>query len=190
QTQGPPRNELADPSEPEDAERLLGKLDAAPPRPFPPPFDECAVRLRDVAREREQKPDRVLGRRDDVRLGSVGDDDPAPRRRLDVDVVHAHARAPDHLELVPGLDEVGSELCRRPDDDAVVAPDDLREVAGRVDVDVETGPQELDAGLGDLLAHENLQAFSHAANVAETRTNTAKDEASTLYGVKCHNCSK
>ena len=41
-----------------------------------------------------------------------------------------------------------------------------REVALAVDVDVEALAQELDAGLGDLLAHEHLRASAHRANAS------------------------
>ena len=63
------------------------------------PADKRRVRLRDVARERDQQADRVLGRRDDVRLGRVCDDDPLPGRRVDVDVVDPHPGAADHLQV-------------------------------------------------------------------------------------------
>ncbi len=110
QAERPARDLLADPAEAEDAERLLGELDPAEARALPAALDERGVRLGDVAREREQQPDRVLGRRDDVRLGRVGDDDPLPGRRLDVDVVDADAGAPDHLEAVAARDQLGGEL--------------------------------------------------------------------------------
>ena len=100
---------------------LLGELDAAPARALPAPLLERRVRLRDVARERDEQADGVLGGRDDVRLGRVRDDDPAPRRRVDVDVVDADARAADHLQLVGALDQVGGQLRRRADHDRVVA---------------------------------------------------------------------
>ena len=93
------RDLAADPAEPEHAEHLVGELDPAPLRPLPAPCDERRMCLRDVARQRDEQPDRVLCRRDDVRLGRVRDDDPAPRRRVDVDVVDAHAGAPDHLQV-------------------------------------------------------------------------------------------
>ena len=92
------RDLLADAAEAEHAERLAGELDAAPARALPAALLERGVRLRDVARERDEQADRVLGRRDDRRLGRVRDDDPAARRRLDVDVVDADARAADHLQ--------------------------------------------------------------------------------------------
>ena len=142
-----PRDLLADAAETEDAERLLGELDPAPLRALPASRDERRVRLGDVAGEREQQADGVLGGRDDVRLGRVRDDDPAAGGGLDVDVVDADAGPADHLELRPPLDQLGGELRRRADDDPVVAADDLGEIALAVDVDVELGAQELDAGL-------------------------------------------
>ena len=93
-----PRDLLADPAEAEHAERLVGELDPAPLRALPAALDERRVRLRDVARERDQQADRVLGRRDDVRLRRVRDDDPAPGRGVDVDVVDADPGAADHLQ--------------------------------------------------------------------------------------------
>ena len=89
---------LADAAEAEHAERLAGELDAAVGLALPAALLERGVRLRNVARERDEQPDRVLGRRDDRRLGRVRNDDAAPGRRLDVDVVDADARAADHLQ--------------------------------------------------------------------------------------------
>ena len=97
-------------------------------RALPPALLERRVRLRDVPRERDEQADRVLRGRDDGRLGRVRDDDPAPRRRLDVDVVDADARAADHLQPVGARDQLGGQLRRRADDDRVVAADRLREV--------------------------------------------------------------
>ena len=92
------RDLLADPAEAEHAERLAGELDAAVRAALPAALLERGVRLRDVARERDEEADRVLGGGDDRRLRRVRDDDPAPRRRVDVDVVDADARAADHLQ--------------------------------------------------------------------------------------------
>ena len=74
--------------------------------------------LRDVAGEREHQRDRVLGGGDRVRLGRVGDDDPALGRGRDVDVVDAHARAADDAQVVGALDHLGVELGRGADQDA------------------------------------------------------------------------
>ena len=98
QTERAPRHLPADAAEAEHAEHLVRELDTAPLRALPAALDQRRVGLRDVARQREQQPDRVLGRRDDIRLGRVRDDDAAPGRRVDVDVVDSDAGAPDHLE--------------------------------------------------------------------------------------------
>ena len=98
QAERPAGDLAADAAEPEHAEHLVGELDPAPLRPLPAALDECRVRLRDVSREGEEQADRVLGRRDDVRLGRVRDDDAPARRRIDVDVVDTDARAADHLQ--------------------------------------------------------------------------------------------
>ena len=98
ETERAARDLLADAPEAEHAERLAGELDAAVLLALPAALLQRGVRLRDVARERDEQPDRVLGRRDDGRLGRVRDDDAAPRRRLDVDVVDSDARAADHLQ--------------------------------------------------------------------------------------------
>ena len=86
------RDLLADAAEAEHAERLVGQLDAAEARALPAALLQRRVRLRDVAGEGDEQADGVLGGRDHGRLGRVRDDDPAPRRRLDVDVVDPHAR--------------------------------------------------------------------------------------------------
>ena len=77
---------------------LSGELDPAPARALPAALLERRVRLRDVAGQREQEADRVLGGGDDGRLGRVRDDDPAARRGVDVDVVDADAGPADHLQ--------------------------------------------------------------------------------------------
>ena len=117
-----------------------------------------------------EQADRVLGGRDDVRLGRVRDHDPAARRRIHVDVVDADARAPDHLQIRPRVDQVGGELGRGADDDPVVGADDRREVALGVDVDVELLAQQVDAGFGDLLADQNFRAFAHRSNRSRNQT--------------------
>ena len=182
QTGGAPRDLLADAAEAEHAQRLVRQLEPAVAGALPAPLLQSGVRLRDVPREREQQADRVLGRRDDGGLGRVGDHDPAARGGLDVDVVHPHARAPDHLQPVGPLDQVGGELRRRADDDRVVLADPLGEIAVRVDVDVEPLAQELDSGVGDLLADEDPGPHAgtpaNRSAAATTRTTSAPKAAS------------
>ena len=142
-------DELADAAEAEDAERLVRR---ARRREYfersQRPVDERGVRLRDVAREREQQRHRVLGRGDDVRLRRVGDDDPALGRGGDVDVVDADAGAADGA--------AGSSRCsirsavdlrRRADEDAVVVADARsrsKPVGVERGVDVEVLAQQVD----------------------------------------------
>ena len=54
-------DQLADAAEADDAEHLVGQLDAAEALALPPSLRQCGVRLGDVARDREQQPERVLG---------------------------------------------------------------------------------------------------------------------------------
>ena len=153
------RHLLADPAETEHAQRFVCELEPAVGRAIPAPLLERGMCLRDVAREGEQQPDRVLGRGDDRRLGCVRHDDPAPSGRVDVDVVHPHPGPADHAQPLGALDQVGCELRLGADDDALVVADPLGEVAVVVDVDVDALLQERHAGLGDRLPNEDLHTL-------------------------------
>src|SRR5207249_4101756 len=152
---GEPGDLLAVPADPEHANRLVRELEAAVRLALPPPFLQGCVRLRDVAREGDEEADRVLGRGDDRRFGRVRDDDSAARRGLDVDVVDAHSRPPDHFQLRRSVDQVSVQLGRRADHDRVVVADPLREIRVAIEVDVEALLQEPHAGFGDLLPNED-----------------------------------
>ena len=158
----PRRDQLADPAEAEHAQRLLIDLHPAEPRPLPPAGRQRRMRLRHVARQRQHQRDRVLRRRHDVRLRRIGHDDPALGRRRHVDVVHADPRAPDHAQPAGALDDVGGDLRRRADQQAVVVADAVgellaREVEGHVDL--EPLAQQVDPGVGDLLGDEDTAGF-------------------------------
>ena len=140
---------------PSRPERLARQLLPGVARALPAARLHGRVRLRDVPPEREQEPDRVLGGRDDGRLRRVDDEDALPRRGLDVDVVDAHAGAADHAEPLGPLEQRRVELRPRADDDRVVVADDVLERRVEVDIDVEAGAQELDAGLRDRLPDED-----------------------------------
>jgi hypothetical protein len=60
-----PRDLLADPAEAEHAERLACELDPTPAGALPAALLQGRMRLRDVASERDQEPDRLLRGRDD-----------------------------------------------------------------------------------------------------------------------------
>jgi hypothetical protein len=67
----------------------------------------------------------VLGGRDHVGLRRVGDDDPALGGGDDVDVVDTDAGAADGAQVVGTAQQLGVELGRRADQDAVVAADSV-----------------------------------------------------------------
>ena len=98
------RDEHADAAEADDAERLAVQLDALPARAVPRARLEVGVGLRDVAGLREQQRDRVLGRRQHVRLRRVHHHHAAPGGGLDVDVVETDPGATDDHELAPGVE--------------------------------------------------------------------------------------
>ena len=99
------RDLLSDPAEAEQPEGLARKLLPGVARALPAACLYGRMGLGDVSPEREQKPDRVLGGRDDGRLRRVDDEDSLPRRGLDVDVVDAHPGAADHAEPLGPLEE-------------------------------------------------------------------------------------
>ena len=169
ETERPPGDLLADPAEADDAKRLAVQLHPTPARALPPALLERGVRLRDVPRERDHQPDRLLGCRDHGRLGRVGDDDSSAGRCFDVDVVDTDPGAADHLEPLGAADELGCELRRRADHDAVVPIDDLLDRRLLVDVDLEARPQKLDPRLGDRLSNENAHGHRTAASYARPR---------------------
>ena len=158
-------DELADPAEADHAERLAVELGALELRPLPGAAGQRGVRLRHVAAEGEHQRQRVLGGGDRVRFGRVGDDDAAPGRGGDVDVVDAGAGAADHLEALGALDQVGGQLRRRADQDRVVVADRLAQLLVghlQAEVDVEVLAQQLDAGVGDLLLDQDLHRVTSA----------------------------
>src|SRR5581483_11861802 len=171
--------------------QLSGELRASVRLPLPAALLQRRVRLRNVARERDEQSDGVLGGRDDRRLRRVRDEDAAQRRRVHVDVVDADSRATDDLQPDRALEHVGGELRRRADDDGVVPVDDLVQVAVSVDVDVEARAQELYTGVGNRLANEDSHArlaaqatdvcsyASSAAVTATPRSMSAPSSAST-----------
>jgi hypothetical protein len=151
-------DELADAPEAEHAERLVHQLDARVLRAVPAAGDEAGVGLRDVAREREQQAERVLGGRHDVRLRRVGDDDAALGRGGDVDVVDADARAADDLQPVGARDQLRGDLRRAAHDERVVLADALGDLPVDADVDVEVLLEQVDAAGADVLRDQDPHA--------------------------------
>ena len=125
---GPLRHELADPPEAEDSEGLLEQLHAGEVRPLPAARGQRGVGLGHVAGQRQQERHRVLGGRDHVGLRGVGHDDAPLGGRGHVDVVDPHAGAADRAQPSCAGDQIGVELGRRADQDAVELADPLGEL--------------------------------------------------------------
>src|SRR5690606_20316175 len=118
------------------------------------------VGFRDLAGQREDHGDRVLGRGDRIAEGRVHDDDAAPRGGRDVDIVDADAGATDHLQLLRRLDELFGDLGGGTDGEAVIVGDlrqqgllVLAEIGQVVDLDA-TVLEDLDGGGGELVGNE------------------------------------
>ncbi len=127
------------------------------------PGDQRRVRLRDVARERQQQRHRVLGGGHDVRLGRVGDDDPAPgggrrrrrcrrRRRRGRSTFRRSARS------ISSAVSFVAERIRIPSYSPIRSRE-LLLVPVDPEIDVEVLAQQLDAGVADLLLDEHPRAL-------------------------------
>ena len=156
---GPLRHEPPDPPEADDAEDLVGQLDALPPRPLPAPGHEGGVGLGDVAGLGQQEGHRVLRRREHVRLRRVDHHHAPAGGRLDVDVVEADARPAHHHQLGRGVQDVGRDLRGRADDEGVRVLDRLEQLLRgepEPDVHVVAGrPQAVQSVVGDLFGDEH-----------------------------------
>ena len=153
-------NELADPAEPEDPERLLVQLDPRELRPLPLPAGQRRVGLRHVAGERQQQRHRVLGRGDHVRLRRVRHHDPALGRGDHVDVVDPDAGPAHRPQPLGPRDQLRVELRRRADQNPVELADPLLELLARppdAQLDVEMLTQQLDPRIADVLRHQHAE---------------------------------
>ena len=133
-------DDRADVAAADDAERLACEFDAHEAVLFPFAGVRRGVGGGDLAGEGEHQRDGVLGRRDRVAVRRVHDDDAAAGGGWDVDVVDADTGAADDLEVRGGGEDVGGDLRRGADREAVVVGDDgfqfvLREADLHVDVD-------------------------------------------------------
>ena len=92
-------NQAADAAKAEDGQRLLIQLAAAELATGPLARMHAGVCLGGVARACQHQAHGLLGGGDDVGGGGVAHDDAGLGCGLDVDVVHAHARAADDAQL-------------------------------------------------------------------------------------------
>ena len=156
-------DDRADVAAADDAERLAGQLDAHEAVLFPFARLGRGVGRRDLAGEREHQRDGMLGGGDRIAEGRVHHDDAARRRGGNVDVVDADAGAADDLQLRRALEQLGGDLGRGADRQAVIVADDLGElvlVEPGLDVDLDPALlEDCDGGGGKLVGNEN--AGSH-----------------------------
>ncbi len=123
-----PGHLLADTAEPDDPEGLALELGAHESLAVPFLGLERAVGRRDVARQRQEQGEGVLGGREQVGRRRVDHQDAELGRRVDVDVVDADAGAADDPEpRMTGGEHVGSHLGAASHHQGVVAADDLRQ---------------------------------------------------------------
>ena len=109
----------ADAAEADDAEGLLGELDAGVLGALPLAVLQRGVGLRDVARGGDEQAAGELGGGDDVGRRGVDDHHAGLGGGGDVDVVQADAGAGDDLQLAGGGDGLGVDLGRGADQDRV-----------------------------------------------------------------------
>ena len=176
QARGHARADLAEADQPHG---LALELRADELRALPFPGLQRSLCLGDLAQEREEDRDRVLRRGDDVPGRSVDDEDAALGGGLDVHVVEADARAPDHAQLLPRGEELAVHLRRGPHDEGVIVPDRREEsLAGQVRADVRGEArllQDREARLGEGLRdqdairrHPALAGFASIAAMASS----------------------
>src|SRR3712207_9078582 len=100
---------------------------------------------------------------DGVDLGGVGYQDAALGSRLYVYVVHPDAGPAYGLEVLGPLDDLGRNLRRAADNEAVVLPYPLQQLLWREVqqyIYLELFFEEIYAALGELLAYEDLQILT------------------------------
>jgi hypothetical protein len=162
----------ADTAQADDAERLAVQLDALPSGTVPAAIAQVAVGLRDVAGLGEQERDRVLGRRQHIRLRCV-DDHHAPARGCgDIHVVEADAGPSDHDEVGGGGEYVLRHRRGAAHDQRGRVVDRLEQLIGievETFIDVEARTLErLDPARCDLLGDEDTRR--HCASPCQARS--------------------
>ncbi len=152
-------HQLADASEADDPERLVGQLHALPLGPLPAPGDEGSMGLRNVAGLGQQHGHRVLRGGEDVRLRGVHHHHALLGSGLGVDVVEPDAGSSHHDEVRTGGQHLCGDRRRRADDQGVGTRHRRQEPFRRevqLEVDLVAGrPESVEAPVGDLLGHQD-----------------------------------
>ncbi|PSR77720.1 hypothetical protein BD289DRAFT_444969, partial [Coniella lustricola] len=138
-----PRNFHPDFAQADYAKRLAADFHTDQLAPLPLARLDTRVATAYIPRRGEQQRNRVLSSSSNVARGGIDDNDPLRRGSVNVDIVHAHARARHDTQLVRCLEDLRRDFGLRPDDERVVGWDEAEEVVGaggpgRV-VDLEAG---------------------------------------------------
>ena len=116
----PIRDGLPDLAETHDAQGSSAQLQARELRAFPLAAPDGRISRGDPPGQAEQQTECVLRGGDGVPGWCVDDGDPGPGRRLEIDVVDTHARAPDDDQSSPRFDEARIDLHLAPNDERLV----------------------------------------------------------------------
>ena len=120
-------NATADAPHANDAERLAAQLHTDERLAIPRARVHRRIRRWDLACKREHHRHCVLRRGNCIATRRVDDNDPALRRRLYVDVVHADTCASNDLEFIGAREHIRRHLRRRAHHESIVVTDDLHE---------------------------------------------------------------
>ena len=162
QADRPVDHDRADIAAADHAERLVGDLHSHEAVLFPLAGLRGGVRLRDLPRECEHQRDRVLGRGDRIAERRIHDDHALGGRGGNVDVVDADTGAPDHLEPLRLLQNLGGDFGRRTDRQPVELTDDLRKplfvgAELRLEIDLDAAIlEDLNSGGRERIGDENV----------------------------------
>ena len=146
-------DDRADIAAADDAERLAGDLDAHEAVLFPFAGLGRGVGGGNFARQREHHGDGVFGGGDGIAEGRVHHDDAARRGGGNVDIVDADAGAADDFQVFGAFEDLGRDLGRRADGEAVVIADDRGELVlvlaeRRLEIDLDAALLENSDGGG------------------------------------------
>src|SRR5258705_9697232 len=163
---GTDRDGLSDLAEADDPDRPAAQFETGELGSLPLAAAERCVGLGDPAGDAVEQRQRVLGGGDGVAGRGVDDDDPRPRRGIEVDVVDTDPGPPDDGQPRPRGDQFGVDLDAAADDQGVIVRDDRAQLIARQPgtfIDLVIGPKEVDPFAGDRLSDEDPHAPAPAA---------------------------
>ncbi len=130
---------LGDAPEPDGTQHFVAHFNAHELAALPLAGAHVRAGRRDVARQRHQHGDGVLGRGDHIARGRIDHGDARLGGRFNVDVVNADAGAADDTQLLARPDHLGGRLGGAAHEQGVVVADDLDQLLRRqigADVDL------------------------------------------------------